>query len=164
MQGLQVDDLSQQDKKKVSDLEFSLTTQLAQYGFSSIEPSAVKISQENYRPTYEGFDLGFNLSASDMIRTIWAYLYGLLEVDRQHQTNHLGFLLLDEPRQQQADKVSFGEFAKRASNTSEFGQQVIFMTSEDENTVKSMLQTAKYQYRSFAGKMIQPLEPLELKS
>jgi hypothetical protein len=164
LERLQAEDLSEEDKKKLASLETSLTNQLAQYGFSSIEPGAVKISPENYRPTYEGFDLGFNLSASDMIRTIWAYLYGLLEVDREEkQTNHLGLLLLDEPRQQQADKVSFAEFAKRASDASKFSQQVIFMTSEDESTVQAMLQSAKYQYRSFSGKMIQPLERLEVK-
>jgi hypothetical protein len=88
---------------------------------------------------------------------------GLLEVDREEQTNHLGLLLLDEPRQQQADKVSFAEFAKRASDASKFSQQVIFMTSEDETTVQAMLASAKYQYRSFSGKMIQPLERLEVK-
>jgi len=162
LESLLSEDLSATDKAKLAELESSLTTQLGQYGFSSIEPSAVKISQENYRPTYEGFDLGFNLSASDMIRTIWAYLYGLLEVARREETNHLGFLLLDEPRQQQADKVSFAEFAKRASEASEFNQQIVFMTSEDEITVKTMLQTAKYQYHSFTGKMIQSLEPLQI--
>ena len=162
LESLKGEDLSTEDKEKLALLETSVTTQLAQYGFSSIEPQAVKISAENYRPTYEGFDLGFNLSASDMIRTIWAYLYGLLEVDQKKQTNHLGLLLLDEPRQQQADKVSFAEFAKRASEASNFSQQVIFMTSEDEGTVQGMLKSAKYQYHSFVGKMIQPLERLKL--
>jgi hypothetical protein len=154
------EDLSERDKLKLAELEASLDGQLAQYGFSSIEPSAVRISQEYYRPTYDGFDLGFNLSASDMIRTIWGYLYGLLEVDRLQETNHLGFLLLDEPRQQQADKVSFAQFARRASDASRFGQQVIFMTSEDEESVKSMLEGASYQFQSFLGKLIQPLLPL----
>jgi hypothetical protein len=106
---------------------------------------------------YEGFDLGFNLSASDMIRTIWAYLYGLMEVARTGETNHLGLLVLDEPRQQQADKVSFAQFAKRAAGTGAERQQVVFLTSEDPQTLAAMLTGVAHQYINFDGKMIQPM-------
>jgi protein phosphatase len=112
-----------------------------------------------YRPTYEGFDLGFNLSASDMIRTIWAYLYGLLEVARVSPTNHPGLLILDEPRQQQANRMSFALFAKRAAASRQARQQVIFLTSEDEDTVQEMLGSVEHKYINFAGqmKLIQPI-------
>ena len=151
-------DTSEQDESKLQSLQASFVSQLDQYGFSSIRPSSLlRISRETYRPTYEGFDLGFNLSASDMIRTIWAYLFGLMEVARSGNTNHLGLLVLDEPRQQQADKVSFSEFAKRAAGALEAGQQVLFMTSEDPETLTTMLEGTEHQYISFEGKMIQPL-------
>lgn len=151
-------DTSEQDEAKLQSLQASFVSQLDQYGFSSIKPSSLlRISRETYRPTYEGFDLGFNLSASDMIRTIWAYLCGLMEVARISATNHLGLLILDEPRQQQADKVSFAEFAKRAAGTAAAGQQVILMTSEDPQTLITMLQGIEHQYINFDGKMIQPL-------
>lgn len=151
-------DMSETDESKLESLQASFVSQLDQYGFSSIRPaSLLRISRETYRPTYEGFDLGFNLSASDMIRTIWAYLYGLLEVSRAGDTNHLGLLVLDEPRQQQADKASFAEFAKRAAGALEAGQQVLFMTSEDPETLALMLQGVGHQYISFDGKMIQPM-------
>jgi phage shock protein A len=151
-------DTSEQDEGKLQALQASFVSQLDQYGFSSIKPaSLLHISRETYRPTYEGFDLGFNLSASDMIRTIWAYLYGLMEVARIWDTNHVGVLVLDEPRQQQADKVSFAEFAKRAAEAGAAGQQVLFMTSEDPETLGAMLQGVDHQYINFAGKMIRPL-------
>jgi hypothetical protein len=151
-------DTSEQDEAKLQSLQAAFVSQLDQYGFSSIKPATLlHISRETYRPTYEGFDLGFNLSASDMIRTIWAYLYGLMEVARTAQTNHLGLLVLDEPRQQQADKVSFAEFAKRAAAAGAAGQQVVFMTSEDPETLAAMLSGVEYQYINFEGKMIQPL-------
>jgi hypothetical protein len=151
-------DTSEQDEAKLQLLQNSFISQLDQYGFSSIRPpSLLRISRETFRPTYEGFDLGFNLSASDMIRTIWAYLFGLLEVARVGDTNHLGILILDEPRQQRADKVSFAEFAKRAATTLEAGQQVLFLTSEDPETLSAMLEGTPHQYLNFDGKMIQPL-------
>ncbi|MFB3812674.1 MAG: hypothetical protein ACE14L_01070 [Terriglobales bacterium] len=151
-------DTSEEDEGKLQSLQSSFVSQLDQYGFSSIKPAGLlHISRETYRPTYEGFDLGFNLSASDMIRTIWAYLYGLMEVARIWPTNHLGLLVLDEPRQQQADKVSFAEFARRAAAAGGAGQQVLFMTSEDPETLASMLSGVEHQYINFDGKMIQPM-------
>jgi hypothetical protein len=151
-------DTSGQDESKLQALQLSFVSQLKQYGFSSLSPSLLRISRDTFRPVYEGFDLGFNLSASDMIRTIWSYLYGLMEVARTADTNHLGLLVLDEPRQQQADKVSFAEFARRAAGAKAVGQQVIFLTSEDHETLSSMLAGVDHQYIDFVGeKMIQPL-------
>jgi hypothetical protein len=153
-------DTSVEDESKLQALQDSFVSQLEQYGFSSIKPpSLLRISRETFRPMYEGFDLGFNLSASDMIRTIWSYLYGLLEIARASTTNHLGLLVLDEPRQQQADKVSFAEFAKRAAGAKRAGQQVIFLTSEDPETLSSMLNGVEHQYVDFHNeKMIQPIQ------
>lgn len=152
-------DTSEDDEAKLQKLQGVFVSQLEQYGFSSLAPTLLKISRETFRPVYEGFDLGFNLSASDMIRTIWSYVYGLLEVARTSDTNHLGLLVLDEPRQQQADKASFAEFAKRAASAKTAGQQVIFLTSEDHETLSSMLAGTEYNYIDFHDeKMIQPLE------
>jgi hypothetical protein len=151
-------DTSDHDEGKLQFLEASFVSQLDQYGFSSIKPaSLLRISRESYRPMYEGFDLGFNLSASDNIRTIWAYLYGLMEVSRAWDTNHLGLLVLDEPRQQQANKASFAEFAKRAAETRPHGQQVILLTSEDPETLQAMLAGVQHEYIDYPDKMIQPL-------
>jgi hypothetical protein len=156
-------DRSQEDESKLADLQQSFISQLEQYGFSSISPtSALHISRDTFRPTYEAFDLGFNLSASDMIRTIWSYLNGLLEVSRTHKTNHLGLLILDEPRQQQANKVSFAEFAQRASNAKSWHQQVVLLTSEDSETLSGMLNRVPHQYVSFEGKLIKPLDVASL--
>ena len=149
---------SKLDDQKLSGLQDSFISQLTQYGFSSLSPDQLRISRESFRPTYDGFDLGFNLSASDMIRTIWSYLYGLMEVARTFETNHLGLLILDEPRQQQADRVSFTEFTARASAAAKFGQQVIFLTSEDPQTLKTMLEGVEHSSSNFDGKMIMPLE------
>jgi hypothetical protein len=152
-------DTSDRDEAKLQLLQNFFVSQLDQYGFSSIKPaSLLRISRETFRPTYEGFDLGFNLSASDMIRTIWSYLYALMEVARTNDTNHLGLLVLDEPRQQQANRVSFAEFAKRAANSKGADQQILFLTSEDPETLSAMLAGTEREYLEFEDKMIQPME------
>lgn len=84
-------------------------------------------------------DLQFDLSASDTIRTIWAYRLALLEVARTFTTNHLGLLMLDEPRQQSTEPVGFKSFFAEASRSAASGQQVIVVTSEESIMVTALL-------------------------
>jgi hypothetical protein len=46
--------------------------QLKSYGFSTCPVEELEISEENYRPQKEGFEIGFELSPSDAIRLKWA--------------------------------------------------------------------------------------------
>ncbi|MHC5861871.1 MAG: hypothetical protein ACYTXK_33720, partial [Nostoc sp.] len=108
-------------------------------------------------PEYEGFELQFNLSASDYIRIFWAYFLGLLEVSRQHKTNHLGLLILDEPRQQSARETSIEAFVNRASLSQKYGQQVIIATSESSTVLNQYLENIPHTYKRFDGKIIAPL-------
>ena len=149
--------LSDEDIYKIRDLEQSFQQQLLMYGFKSLTIVDVKISNDSYFPEYEGFDLRFDLSASDYIRIFWAYLLGLLEVSRQHQTNHLGLLILDEPRQQSAREDSIKEFLRRASDSLQYNQQVIIATSENRNVLESHLADIPHTYLSFEGRIIAPL-------
>jgi len=70
------------------------------------------------------------------------------------ETNHLGLLILDEPRQQETAKISFAEFLKRASGAAQFQQQVIFATSETEANLREILVDVPHTCHSFAGKII----------
>jgi hypothetical protein len=149
--------LSDEDKFKISSLERSFQQQLQEYGFDSLNYQEVNISRDTYFPEYEGFDLQFDLSASDYIRVIWAYLLGLLEVSRQHRTNHLGLLILDEPRQQSAREASMEAFLNRVSRAQEYNQQVIIATSESREVLDRHLRNIPHTYRRFEGKIISPL-------
>lgn len=131
--------LSQQDQEKVKFLKGSLVQQLQEYDFRSLAPESIDISPDTYRPVNEGFDLGFDLSASDMIRVIWAYLFSFLEAGTRFGTNHPGLLIFDEPRQQEASRMSFAALLRRAGTNGAAGNQVIFATSEELNGLKSML-------------------------
>ncbi|PZV10281.1 MAG: hypothetical protein DCF32_00235 [Leptolyngbya sp.] len=149
--------LSREDRSKLNDLENSFRQQLQEYGFSSINPSEIEISPDTYFPEYEGYDLQFDLSASDYIRVFWAYLLGLLEVSRNHQTNHLGVLILDEPRQQSARETSIEAFLRRASLSREFNQQVIVATSESVSVLEQYIGDIPHTYRRFDGVIISPM-------
>jgi hypothetical protein len=150
-------DLAQEDETKLARLEAILIEQLRDYGFRSLPAGEIRISRERYTPTHEGFDLGFDVSASDMIRLIWAYSIGLLEVAREFDTNHARLLLLDEPRQQSTDPVAFKTLLRRASTAQTEEQQVVFATSEPEASVREMLEGVQHKFIAYEGFILKPL-------
>ncbi|EFU9232121.1 hypothetical protein HRZ10_004581, partial [Escherichia coli] len=133
---------------------------LEKYNFTSFDSKLVSISEDNYLPTREGYDIGFDTSASDGIRIIWGYLISLFVVGSKFQTNHPGLIVFDEPRQQEANKVSFAELLKDAAETTKGQGQIIFATSEDENVLKEALEGYDYTMISFDkknGKLLRKL-------
>jgi len=148
--------LSETDMAKLDRLKRLFLEQLEEYGFSSYVRAEIGISPESYRPTLDNNELGVT-SASDAIRVIWAYLLGILEVARSSVTNHIGFLVFDEPKQQSAADLSFDALLKRAATSKRFGQQVICATSEKRERLDTMLEGLDCQYIKFDGKMLKPL-------
>ena len=160
-------DLSEADEEKLRRVEILMQEQLQKYGLSSIAPEAINISRESYKPIYEGFDLEvnfgsvdleFNNSASDMIRTHWAFMVALIEVAREKATHHPGLLILDEPRQQSTDRTSFSELLKRASTAAKNHQQVIIATSEEKSVLDPMLASLPHFYIDFTEKLLTPIK------
>jgi prefoldin subunit 5 len=156
------DVLGAEDTFKLTALVDSLRDQLQSYKFRSLSPTAIDISPETYRPVHEGFDLGFDLSASDMIRIIWSYLVGLLETSLRYGGRHPGLLVFDEPRQQETARVSFEALLKRTSliGGADENVQVIFATSEDEYELMRMLKDSPHRLVSLppGSKIIVPIE------
>ncbi|MFC5952930.1 hypothetical protein ACFP51_00025 [Streptomyces pratens] len=151
-------ELTASDDTKIRSLRTSLVSQLEAYGFRSLVPHSIDISKKTYRPIHEGFDLGFDLSASDMIRVIWAYLFSFMEVSREYRGNHPQVLIFDEPRQQEAARPSFQQLLSRAAMNGAAGSQIIFATSEEEEDLASMLAGLPHQIRSIprGEKLIKP--------
>ena len=153
-QSLPTDGLSTVDKRKLARFEQLLREQLREFRFSSINPDSLDISTDSYRPTREGFDLGFDLSASDNIRIIWAYLEGLLEMAAEFELRHPGLLVLDEPRQQEAAELSFEKLLQRAAKSEGRGQQVVFVTSEPLVNLNRMTEGLNPTVISYDGRII----------
>ena len=133
------DRLTAGDRSKLGRLGTLIREQANSYGFSTFPAEEIEISPENYRPQKEGFEIGFELSASDAIRLKWAYQLALMELARTVPTNHPGFVVFDEPRQRETAKVSVQRLLKRAATAKAAGQQVIFATSEDREQLEVFL-------------------------
>ena len=147
-------DISDSDRSKLTLFQKLFVDQLNAYGFRSVPTSTVSLSEDTYRPEHDGFDLQASISASDLIRSIWAYLHGLLEVARITDTNHPGVLIFDEPKQQSAKDVSFAELLRRASASLGHRQQVIFATSEKRETLNQLLEGVPHKLIEFAGRVL----------
>jgi hypothetical protein len=137
--GLPNDKMSPLDKKKFETLTGLLRQFARDFGFSTFDPNELTLDEDTYRPQKEGYEIGFETSASDAIRLKWAYQLGLLELGHQHPTHHPGMLLLDEPRQQSSSRLSFGKLLERAAERQRADQQVIVSTSEDLETLRDIL-------------------------
>ncbi len=146
------------DREKLRTFEQLMHQQLREFGFSSLNPDSISLSEDTYRPTREGFNLGFDLSASDNIRLIWAYLEGLLELSARFELHHPNLLILDEPRQQETAQLSFVELLRRASTSGTRNQQVIFATSEPESNVLAMTNNLNVNLISIEGRVIKKLQ------
>jgi|GEM_PF-3847896 len=150
--------LSKNDIEKIHIIQSLFINQVTDYGLTSVNPRSLLISPDSYKPTHDGFDLQFDLSASDLVRAIWAFLVSFLEIASEKQTNYLGLLIMDEPRQQSAKKASVKELLKRLSESGEFKQQVIFATSEEQSLLNELLIDIPHTYISFEGKILSYLE------
>ncbi|NKK76743.1 hypothetical protein [Rhizobium leguminosarum] len=150
--------LSPGDHDKLNRLTSLVQDQAKDFGFSTFSPAELSISQDSYRPEKEGFEIGFETSASDAIRLKWAYQLGLLELASDKSTNHPGMLIFDEPRQQSSSRPSFQNLLKRASVAKKRNQQVIFSTSEDLETLKSITSSIDCEEVIFPGYILQKLE------
>lgn len=122
--------LSEEDLDKLKELAKLLTSQLVDYDLRSLSPSDFGISHDTYHPIYQEFDLGFDLAASDVIRLVWSYLVGLLEISREYKTNHPGLLVFDEPQQQNINDLSVEALIGRVASCGDFNQQVLLSVSK----------------------------------
>jgi hypothetical protein len=132
------DRLSPDDQIKLDRLQASFIEQLRAYDFGSFSDEQLAISNDDYLPRREEFDLQADISASDSIRVVWAYLLGLLEAAAETKTNHPRVLVFYEPRQQSAKELSFKALLKRASGGGR-NRQIIFATSEELGSLREML-------------------------
>lgn len=151
------DKMTADDRAKFRELTRLLREQAREYGFSTFDPAELTISEDTYRPEKEGFEIGFETSASDAIRLKWAYQLALLELDSEIATNHPGVLLFDEPRQQSSAKVSFESLLQRAALAKKRNQQVIFSTSEDIENLQRITSKLDCTEQIFPGYVIQRL-------
>ncbi len=132
------------DQETLKNWQRSFRQQVTDYGLRSIPPTELSIDPESLVPVNDGMELAFDLtmaiSASDMIRTKWAYYVSLFEASKEAKNgHHADLLVFDEPRQHETDRGSLAAFVRRLSVGAAAGCQVIYATSEDPRELGEVL-------------------------
>lgn len=132
---------SEEDRKKLIDLESFFLKILSQFNYSSQDGKRIRISMDKYLPVVETkindnkskqYDIKYDSSGSDFIRAIWAYTCALKKVSDIHHTNHPQLLMLDEPQQQSASNNDFRTLLTELS-TYKNSQVLVFASFNNSN-------------------------------
>jgi len=138
-------------KDVIKKLEAILKSNLQAFNFNGAVDS-ISISEQSLRPEQAGYDIVAETSASDYIRIIWSYTLALLELSgKQSEVRHGGFIVFDEPRQHEANMVSFTGLIAKASEAVTYDGQVVFATSLGEAELLSACDTKDVNLICFDG-------------
>jgi hypothetical protein len=158
--------LSFADRKKVTDLTATLQSLLKKFGFSSLKADEIGLSEDDFRPQVltrsedeelQLRDIGFEASASDGIRLKWAYYLAILSTAQTSKLNHLGFLVFDEPGQQQMKDIDLREMLRWSAQFVKSEFQVIVTTSQQRQKVRDALANSGATVHEIDGFILKPL-------
>jgi hypothetical protein len=153
---------SNDDRQKLEALAALIREQLSDYGFTSVPAEEIQLTPDTYLPMRAEEPVRPDeLSASDRVRMVWAYLIGLLEMSRHYETAHPGLLVLDEPGQQDISDASLQALFRRLANTEAFNQQAIIATSKRADVVRALTAGVPVSIDEVPGYVLQR-ETLEL--
>lgn len=139
---LPVDYYTEDDKAKLDYFNRMFRSNLKRYGYRSVaDIDRIKISEENYQPTIEEFDLRFDSSASDCIRSIWAYTIALLQTSIEYNGNHPGVVIFDEPDQHSIVSDDLKEFLNSILELDNSSQAIIGITLKGDEICKAVGET-----------------------
>ena len=117
------------DRTKLTELKKNFICNLQDYEYTSISNvRAIEISDDNYLPVIDNFDMKFDSSASDNVRAIWAYTMALLQTSEKCGGNHPGLLIFDEPAQRSIGAVDTKAFFDSILNLGDNCQVIIGIT------------------------------------
>lgn len=143
IRALRNDEGDARDRDIVRRFTQRFTQALRRFGLSSLPVDEITISNDSLLPEHDGFELAFDirhgLSASDAIRTKWAHYVAMASTAATEETgNPLGVLILDEPRQQEANfesvRALYAELGDTATNT-----QVIVASSASREEMTRLI-------------------------
>lgn len=160
------DAFSVEDRRKIELLENSFKRLVSKFGYRSKRTDAIKISMENYLPEIQSgegqqfrYNIRFDSSASDLIRSIWAYSCSLFKVAESfHNTNHPLFLAFDEPAQQNMANEDFRSFLQELSTYQKCQVLVFASFNQSEELYKETTEGINFNLHWIKERLIKPLE------
>lgn len=129
--------MSSFDINKLNLLQSSFKILLKEFKYDSKRDDQISISKQEFSKYFpvvtiedgKPQNIKHNSSASDFVRSIWAYLISLYEVSSLKNGNHLGLFLFDEPAQHAMTEPSQTALFKKLSKLN--CQSLVFASFED---------------------------------
>ena len=130
-------EMSFDDNKKLKMLEDNFKILLKEFIYGSKRDDQIWIAKKDPSKYFPMVKIGdeipqpikYNSSASDFVRSLWAYLISLYEVSSVKNGNHLGLFLFDEPAQHAMTEPSQTALFKKLSKLN--CQSLVFASFED---------------------------------
>jgi hypothetical protein len=154
---LPADYFSIADRAKLDALSTRFAEQVRRFGYRSTGVTQLHISEDNYRPICDEFDILAGASASDNIRVIWAYTLALLQVSQSHSGNHWNLIVFDEPEQQRMKDASADQLYAQIGEMVPSSFQVIVATSAPADVTSRRLAGLPHQILEFGEKVVRPI-------
>jgi len=159
------DFMSLNDKTKLSKLESNFKNLLKKFNYTSKSLNYISISKDNYLPVAKKpfsndlfYNIRFDSSASDFVRSIWAYTCSLYKTSKEMNGNHPNLLMLDEPKQQDIALDDFVSLLKELSSYN-FGQVLLFASFENsDETYEHSTKDLDFRRNFIESKLIKPLQ------
>ncbi len=155
------------DIQKLKKLEDNFKALVSKFGYRSKPLFNIKISKNKYLPIVEGdsikYDIRFDSSASDMIRSIWSYTCSLYKVSRDLNGNHPNLLVFDEPAQQSMSNDSFNKFLLELE-TYKNAQVLLFASfnNSDEDFLNTTEGVVDFKLHKIGDKLLKPNRESEI--
>ncbi|MDT0295059.1 hypothetical protein ACFQ3R_05305 [Mesonia ostreae] len=160
---LKNDTFSVNDLDKIKVLTNNFKSLLKAFNYSSKTINDIAISDENYLPLAKKpndnlfYNIRFDSSASDFIRSIWAYTCSLYKTSIVKNGNHPNLLMFDEPKQQDMSINDFSNFLKELS-TYKNAQTLLFASFENsDETFKKATEGIEFHLNYIDEKLIKPI-------
>ncbi|WP_181409278.1 hypothetical protein [Brevibacterium aurantiacum] len=131
------------DRRRIQKWTSELRPLLSIVKSTSAAPDEVDLDL-TMQPVVDGYDIGFQSSASDGIRLRWSYLRSLASVSTEGQGSHPGLLILDEPAQQGIEADSVVTFLDILASMST-STQMLITTSEPPARLADWLGDTEFQ-------------------
>ena len=155
---------SANDLDKIENLTRNFKLLLSKFNYSSKTINDLAISKENYLPLAKKpndnlfYNIRFDSSASDFVRSIWAYTCSLYKTSEEKNGNHPKLLMFDEPKQQDMSINDFTSFLNELS-TYKTAQTLLFASFENsDETFNKATEGIDFHLNYIDDKLIKPIE------
>jgi hypothetical protein len=160
---LKKDTFSPNDISKLKSLSDNFKSLLSAFNYSSKAINDIAISDENYLPLAKKpnddlvYNIRFDSSASDFVRSIWAYTCSLYKTSNEKNGNHPNLLMFDEPKQQDLSINDFTSFLKELA-TYKNAQTLLFASFENsDETFEKATSDIEFHLNYIDEKLIKPI-------